>query len=337
MKVLIVIVNYKVADLVVNSLNALGPELEQLPETTVVVVDNASNDQSVERIRNAIEENKWNDWASVLPSDHNGGYSYGNNLAIREALKQANPPDLFHLLNPDTQIRPGAVRVLVDFLEQNPTVGLAGGAIEGPDGTLFKCANKFPNMLSEFDNTLRLGLVSKLVSPWTKVKRNGDEPCITDWVPGVSLMIRRKVFESVGLMDEEYFLYYEETDFCLQAKRNGWPCWYVPKSQVLHFSGSSTGVTGKKNRLNRLPDYWFESRQRYFVKNHGWFYAACADLLWICGIILWKIRRIIQQKEVIDPPFMLWDFTRNSVFVTGFKTLWTKVRPRPPGSNVYES
>jgi GT2 family glycosyltransferase len=336
LKVLIVILNYKVADLVINSLSALEPEITQLPETSVVVVDNASNDQSVERIRNAIDGNNWSSWASVLPSDYNGGYSSGNNLALREALKEPNPPELFHLLNPDTKIRPDAVRVLVDFLEQNPTVGLAGGMIEGPDGSLFQCANKFPNILSELDNTLRLGLISKLVSPWTKVQRNGDDPCETDWVPGVSLMIRREVFESIGLMDEEYFLYYEETDFCLHAKRKGWSCWYVPKSQVLHFSGSSTGVTGKKNRFNRLPDYWFESRQRYFVKNHGWIYAACADLIWICGIILWKIRRVIQQKKVIDPPLMLWDFVRNCVFVTGFKALWTKVRPRPPDNKIYE-
>ena len=324
MNVLIVIVNYKVADLAIDCLTSLAPEVASLPGTTVVVADNASNDHSVERIRDAIRREKWSSWASVLPSDHNGGYAYGNNLVIRRSLQNFDPPDYFHLLNPDTQIRPGAVRELASFLDQNPQVGLAGGVIERPDGNLFRCANKFPSILTEFDFSLRLGVVSKLISPWTQIQIPEYGPCAADWVPGVSLMIRREVFQSVGLMDEEYFLYFEETDLCLQANRNGWPCWYVPQSQVVHFSGSSTGVTGTRSNLKRRPDYWFESRQRYFVKNHGYAYAACADFVWICGIILWKIRRFIQRKEKRDPPWLLWDFIRKSIFVTGIKALWSR-------------
>ena len=323
-KVLIVIVNYKVARLVVDCLESLSTEIMALPGSEVVVVDNDSKDHSVEYIQKAIVSNGWSNWASALPSDYNGGYSYGNNFAIRPALKCPNPPDYIHLLNPDTQIRPGAILELVNFLDRREDVGLAGGAIEGPNGHIFRCANRFPTIISELDSGFKLGVISKLVSRWTKVQLDGDNPCKADWVPGVSLMIRREVFESIGLMDEEYFLYFEETDFCLCANKNGWPCWFVPKSQVLHISGSSTGVTGSRNIKNRVPDYWFESRQRYFVKNHGWFYATCADLMWILGHLVFRARKAIQRKEHSTPPNFFWDFIRNCSIVSGSRTLWTK-------------
>ena len=91
----------------------------------------------------------------------------------------------------------------------------------------------------------------------------------TDWVNGASMMIRREVFETVGLMDEEYFLYFEETDFCRRVVRAGWPIWHVPASRVVHLEGQSTGVTGADLAKKPRPKYWFDSRARYFRKNLG--------------------------------------------------------------------
>lgn len=129
------------------------------------------------------------------------------------------------------------------------------------------------------------------------------------------MMVRREVFESVGLMDEGYFLYYEETDFCLQAKRAGWSCWHVPQSRVMHILGQSTGVTATNQQPKRLPQYWFDSRRRYFLKNHGWLYAAMVDVSWLVGFSLWRARRILQRKPDADPPELLGDSIRNSVFL----------------------
>jgi GT2 family glycosyltransferase len=133
-----------------------------------------------------------------------------------------------------------------------------------------------------------------------------------DWLPGASLLIRREVFETIELMDEGYFLYYEETDFCLQAARYGWECWYVPSSHVMHLAGQSTGVTTPTDQPKRLPQYWFNSRRRYFVKNHGRLYAAIADTVWFLGFVSWRGRRLIQRKPDTDPPCLLQDFVRNS-------------------------
>ncbi len=311
-RVLVVIVNYRTPTLTINCLRSLVAEVQSLPGIQVVVADNCSGDDSVVQIQTAIATEGWENWASLLPLERNGGYAFGNNAVIRPALQSEHPPDYFLLLNPDTQVHPGAIQTLVDFMDSHPNVGLAGSGMESAEGIPKRRSFRFHTILSELDNGLRFGIVSKLLSHWIIVKPMPDEPAPADWLPGASLMVRRQVFESVGLMDEEYFLYYEETDFCLQAQRADWPCWRVPQSRVMHMAGQSTGVTTPGSQ-NRLPQYWFESRQRYFVKNHGWIYAAIADIAWISGFAFWQCRRIIQRKPDTDPPYFFRDFIRNSV------------------------
>ena len=100
-----------------------------------------------------------------------------------------------------------------------------------------------------------------------------------DWLAGASLMIRRQVLDEIGLFDERYFLYFEETDLCLRAQRAGWTSRYVKESRIMHIGSVSTGMKTWK----RMPGYWFDSRLRYFTKNHGAFYAALAT----CFIRRW--------------------------------------------------
>ncbi|MDX2243486.1 MAG: glycosyltransferase family 2 protein [Leptolyngbyaceae cyanobacterium bins.302] len=314
-RLLIVTVNYRTADLVIQSLRSLQTEIQSVPGTKVAIVDNNSGDGSAGKIAAAIAAEGWGDWAILMPSSVNGGFAYGNNYAIRPALQTPQPPDYFLLLNPDAQVRPGALKALVDFLDQHPEAGIAGSSFEEQNGKLWPYAFHFPGIISEFENGLRLGVVSKLLARWKVVNvMDQDREQPIDWLPGASMMIRRQVFEAVGLMDEGYFLYYEETDFCLQAQRAGWSCWYVPQSRVMHILGQSTGVTAKNQAPKRLPQYWYDSRRRYFMKNYGWFYTAIADISWLVGFGLWRVRRAIQRKPDGDPPKMLWDSLRNSVF-----------------------
>jgi hypothetical protein len=316
-RLLVVILNYRTANLTIDCLHSLVGEVQSLPGTRVVVADNASGDRSVEQIGEAISTENWSNWVSLLPLDHNGGYAFGNNAAIRLALQSTNPPLYFLLLNPDTIVRPGALEALVDFMDQNPQVGIAGSRLEDPDGTPQCSAFRFHTMLSELDSSLRLGIVSKLLKKWVVWSPIPEESCPTNWVAGASMIVRREVFETVGLLDEDYFMYYEEMDFCLQAKKAGWSCWYVPQSRVVHLVGQSSGVTDTKRPPKRLPQYWFDSRRRYFLKNYGLLYTSLADAFWTSGFILWTVRRVIQGIPDSDPPKLLRDFLRNSVFLKG--------------------
>lgn len=318
-KVLIVIVNYRTPELTINCLRSLIPELPLLPGMQVTVVDNDSGDDSVVKIQQAINTEGWGDWVSFIASQHNGGFAYGNNLAIRPVLESADPADYYLLLNPDTEIRSGAIKTLVDFMAQHPQAGIAGSRFELEDGTPWDITLRFPTILSELDAGLRLGIVTKLLRKWTVAQPIEREAQPVEWLPGASMMIRREVLKTVGLMDEEYFLYYEETDYCLQTKRAGWSCWYVPDSLVMHIGGQSTGVEVPNEPPQRLPKYCFDSRRRYFTKNHGLIYAAIADLVWIVGFSFWEIRQLVQRKPNNDPPNYLNDFIQNSVWFKGTK------------------
>ena len=111
--------------------------------------------------------------------------------------------------------------------------------------------------------------------------------------------------------------YYDDVDYCLNAKRAGWPTWFVPESRVIHLEGASTGITAKN--LERRPGYWFQARRRYLLKNYGALYTALADAAFLSGFALWRLRRRFQGKPDMDPRYMLMDSFRNSVFMTGFK------------------
>jgi GT2 family glycosyltransferase len=305
----IVIVNYRTPRLVIDCLRSLGPEVRAERNAYVVVVDNDSRDGSAEAINNAIAEKGWGEWVEVLAFDRNLGFAGGNNVALRRILVPP-APDYVLLLNPDTVLRRGALGALVDFMEHHPEVGIAGSRLEDPDGTPQRSAFRFPTMASELEGGLRLGLVSRLLHRRLVAPAVRNEAHPSDWVAGASMMIRGAVFQDIGLLDDDYFLYFEEVDFCLRARRAGWPCWYVPSSRVVHLVGQSSGVTDTKQPARRIPLYWFASRRRYFHKHHGWFYAQSANITWAVAHALWRLRRRLQRKPDNDPPHLLWDFIR---------------------------
>jgi N-acetylglucosaminyl-diphospho-decaprenol L-rhamnosyltransferase len=322
MRLLVVIVNYRSASLAIDCLRSLAPEVASLGGpgvARVVVTDNASADESVARLTRAVADNGWSGWATIQPLPRNGGFAYGNNEAIRAALAGTEKPEYVLLLNPDTLVRPGAIRALLEFMDMHPAAGIAGSRLEDPDGTPQRSAFRFHTVRSELEAGVRLGLVSVLlrrhvVAPPVPA---GEAPVRTDWVAGASMIVRRAVFEQAGLMDEGYFMYFEEVDFCLRAARRGWPCWYVPASRVVHLVGQSSGVTDARQSNRRRPKYWFDSRRRYFLVNHGPLKTALADLAWSLGFATYRLRQFLQRKPDRDPACLLRDFVKNSFLVAG--------------------
>ncbi|MGF1512521.1 MAG: glycosyltransferase family 2 protein [Elainellaceae cyanobacterium] len=310
--ILVVIVNYRTPKLTVDALHSLVNEVQRLPEVQVVVSDNASGDDSVEVISAAIDREGWHSWVKLMPLDKNGGFAYGNNAVIQEWLAKENPPQYVWLLNPDTVVRPQALKILVDFMNAHPDVGIAGSRLEDLDETPQRSAFRFHTVFSELDLGLRLGVATKLLSKWVVAPPVVDYSCQVGWVAGASMLVRREVFDDIGLMDDSYFMYYEEMDFCLAASRAAWPCWYVPGSRVVHLVGQSSGVTNVKQPPKRRPQYWFDSRRRYFKKNYGKLYAELADYAWMFGYGLWSVRNVIQKKPQVDPPQFFFDFLKNS-------------------------
>jgi GT2 family glycosyltransferase len=287
-----------------------------VPDSRVVVCENGTGPAAAERIQRAIDENGWGSWCTLTALPVNLGFTGGNNAILRPALQSPDQPRYVLLLNDDTIVRPGAFKALVDFMDAHPKVGIAGSRLEDPDGTPQRSAFRFQTPISEFEGSLRLSLVSRLLNKWIVAPPVVDHDCPTDWVPGASMIIRREVLQTNGLLDEGLFTYFDDIDYCLNAKRRGWSTWYVPSSRVVHLVGQTTGVN---NQPKRLPPYLFEARRRHFLKNYGAAYAAMADAGKIFGLLFWRLRVLLTGKKDNTPPNYLFDSIRHSVFLAGFK------------------
>jgi len=307
----VVIVNYCTGSLVVACLDSLEAELRNLPTMRVIVVDNESPDGSGDLIEAELRKRNW-EWATLLRAGSNGGFAAGSNLGIGWALRRPVRADLIWLLNPDTRVMPTAGLALARFMARKPAAGIAGSALLEADGSPWPFAFRFPSILGKIERGARCGLVSRMLRSRATLRQMGDHDEKVDWVSGASLVIRRELLEDGLRFDDGFFLYYEETDFCLHARRRGWECWYVPDAVVLHIAGQSTGVTGKQVILRRLPAYWFHSRRRYFEKNHGRLYGMVADLGWVGAHLLARTKRWLKRSPNSDPPHLLIDFLRHS-------------------------
>jgi GT2 family glycosyltransferase len=318
MKLLVVVLCYRVPDLTVDCLHSLSREINRVPESKVGVCENGTGADAADQLRRAIDENGWGSWAELTVVEVNQGFCGGNNLVIRAALESDDPPEYVLLLNADTIVQEHALDALVDFMDAHPKAGIAGSRLLSPEGELQASPFHFMGIASELDRGLRFGVVTKLLN--RPIDVDLSRPSRADWVSGASQVLRTSMLRQIGLLDEGLYTYFDDIDICLRAQRAGWEVWFVPESQVVHLEGASTGIKGKTpQRPKRRPAYWFQARRRFFLKNHGKLYTAMADAAFLGGYAIWRIRRPIQRKPDLDPQNFLADSFRNSVFRTGFE------------------
>jgi N-acetylglucosaminyl-diphospho-decaprenol L-rhamnosyltransferase len=324
--VAVVIVTYKCAALTIESLRSVAAERSAAAfHIRAVVVDNASGDTPP--ISEAIESNGWRSWVTLVTAPKNGGFAYGNNLGIARAYED-HAPSYIYLLNPDAQVRPRAIISLTRFLESHPEIGIAGSSFENPDGSDWPVAFNFPSLMSEMLQGTEFGFLMRLFRRWVVPQNMTKLPQPVDWICGASMLIRPSVLESIGGMDENYFLYYEETDFCYRAKQVGFPTWYVPESRVMHIMGQSTTVTDPSIGPKRLPSYWFESRRRYFAMTYGIGPAIRIDIVALFAFSIGLVKRVARGRLHTITPYFIRDLIRHSV-------LWPKNRTFPAVQTVF--
>ena len=264
----------------------------------------------------AIEENGWGSWVDLTVVYPNLGFTGGNNLVISAALESDDPPEYVLLLNADTIVLEHALDTLVEFMDSHPRVGIAGSQLLWPDGV----PQRRRSGSRESSPSSTGGCGSGSSPGWSRRGPRSRRPtvaCPAEWVSGASIILRRSMLDQIGLLDEGLYTYFDDIDICLRARRAGWETWYVPESRIIHLEGSSTGVTPQAKK--RRPAYWFQARRRYFLKNYGGLYTALVDAAFLFGFAIWRMRRRIQRKPDTDPPHMLGDAFRHSVFRTGFE------------------
>lgn len=237
----IVVLNYNTRDLLRDCLRSL--EETRGVEIDVTVVDNASRDGSVEMLRAEFPNTR------VIASETNGGYAYGNNLALREFLARPNPPRALMLLNTDTIVPPDSLRLLMEFLDAHSDAGIVGPKLLLRDGSLdLACRRSFPTPEISFYRMIGLSKLfpkSKRFGRYNLTYLSEDETAQVDSVVGAAMLMRTEALQQAGLLDETFFMYGEDLDLALRIKQAGWNAYYFPRAEIRHYKRESSKQSKK--------------------------------------------------------------------------------------------
>ena len=291
MRLAIIILNYRTPQLVIDCLASLQNEVK-VEYDRVVVVDNASGDGSVEQIEQAITENQWSQWVQVLLSPVNGGFSAGNNLGIK-----AIEADAYLLLNSDTLVRAGAINSLLKAMQAHPDAGIVSPRLEWLDGKPQISCFRYGSPASELINAAATGPITKLLKNYDVPIPVSDYPIEPQWTSFACVLIRSEAIKQVGLMDEGYFMYFEDIDYCRRVRNAGWKILHWPEARVIHLRGGSGSVKADLAARKRPKPYLYASRSRYFQKFYGLIGLWRANLFWLAGRAISLIRELVGNKK----------------------------------------
>ncbi|NJM41740.1 MAG: glycosyltransferase family 2 protein, partial [Anaerolineae bacterium] len=227
----------------------------------------------------------------LIANTTNKGFTGGNNDGLRLADElmrgcvDAQSRFLF-LLNPDTEVQPGALDLLSAYAQENASVGLIGPRLRYGDGSMQLSRRRFPTLLTAmFESTwLQRFAPRDVLHQFYMHDQANDAPGDVDWVVGAAMFVRYESYRQVGLLDNEnFFMYSEETDWCIRMKDAGWRVVYLPQAEVVHYEGRSSGqVSALRMKLFNT------SKVRYFAKHHGWLQAGVLRL-WLLGQFAWQL------------------------------------------------
>lgn len=231
----------------------------------VIVVDNGSNDGTLEWLQGQLKDLK-------IIENKNTGFATGNNIGIKQSLGK-----YILLLNPDTKIEQDTLETMLDFMEQHPDVGISGCKLIKADGALdLACRRRFPNPTNSFK---RLFLKDNRDYNYSNIDEN--QSMEVDSVVGAFLLIRRSVVDKIGLLDENFFMYGEDLDWCWRSREAGFKVWYYPKTSILHYKAESSSKTPMRTLK------WHRDAMLIFYKKHYWQkYSVLFNCMVVAGIWL---------------------------------------------------
>ncbi len=273
----VVIVNWNVCALLRRCLHSILMKAASWPTCQVIVVDCASVDDSVTMVQHEFPE------AQLITSPENLGYARGANLGVAQASGR-----YFIIMNPDTEVVGDALAVLVQYMDAHPKVGAAGPQLRYADGRVQPSRRRFPTLATAFwESTLLQQWFphNRFARHYYMAERTADSAHPVDWLVGAALIIRRTTWEEVGPLDEGYFMYFEELDWCHRCHAAGWEVHYVPQAVIIHHEGKSSDQVPIARTI-----HFQRSKVRYFRKYYG---AVWANLIRL--FLLWTF--IIQLLE----------------------------------------
>jgi GT2 family glycosyltransferase len=263
----IIILNWNTKDLLAQCIDAIVRHSDGIAYE-IIVVDNASTDGSQDMLANRFAS------VRLIQNTHNVGFARANNRGMRESRGQH-----FLLLNTDAFVKPGSLQALLHVLRTQQHAGIVGAHLLNADGSFQASHTPFPSLAQEF--MILSGLGRALLGPHYPSRGPEDNkgPQAVDYVEGAALLVRREAFEKAGGLDEDYFMYAEEVDWCYSMKRAGWQVWYAPEARITHLGGGSS-----KNRKTAREADLYRSRMRFFRKHHGVLPALALKALIVASV-----------------------------------------------------
>ncbi|WP_417242305.1 glycosyltransferase [Celeribacter sp.] len=271
------IINYRTGDMTLACVQSVLAQIVDV-NAHVVVVDNASGDGSADQIAAWIDAQPETTPVSLIRSRENSGFSGGHNQAF-----SAYEAELYFVLNSDALLRENCIFELLKQTRMQPETGLFAPRLEGDDGCVQTSCFRMPTPVSELIRAAQTGVVTRALKRHDQPLDMPPVAADIGWASFAAIVIRREVIAAIGPMDEGFFLYFEDTDYCLSAARAGWFIAYVDGARVVHFRGGSAPVKKLGAAGKRLPAYYYASRTRLFYKAYGRGGLIAANLLWHLG------------------------------------------------------
>lgn len=272
----VIILNYRTAAMSIECAEAVLPELSPT-EDRLIIVENGSGDGSDAALKAWRAQYPEDARIDIIVSAQNRGFAGGNNIGL--AASRAR----FALLqNSDAFVQPGAIARLLDAAGRTPAPGIVHPELCDPDGTPQISRFRRFTPLTELITASRLDILARIFSRHvTAIPLASSDAA--DWVSFASVLLSRAMLDQIGPMDDGFFLYYEDSEFCERARRAGWTMVYVPEAKVVHRRGGSSPVKRLTAEGGRLPAYFYESRSRYYRLHYGVPGLIAANLLWYVG------------------------------------------------------
>lgn len=298
-RIAVIVLNYCTPELAIEAARSAALDVDPTQDV-VIIVDNNSPDGSAARMETALKELNL-PHIRLIRSPKNGGFAAGNNVGIRSITAQA-----YVLLNSDTVVRPGAIAKLFSVLSEGDHIGLVSPLLCGMDDEPQISCFKFMGLASEFIRGASTAAITRLLKRYNVPLGVQSARSEVPWTSFACVMIQDRVFEQVGLLDEGYFMYFEDADYCRSAQKAGFRIVHEPAARVVHLRGKSSPVKSASSLRKRRPSYYYEARSRYFQRGYGPAGPVLANLAWTLGVLVVLPRQILGKKvpTVMEGEFM---------------------------------
>lgn len=287
----VVIVNYRTSGLTLDCVRSVAPQLDAGLDR-IVVVDNASGAGEADRLSSRLAESGMADLVTLVPLSVNCGFSAGNNAGIVSC-----DAEYYLLANSDTVFMPGAVERLLQAAIENPEAGIVSPRLVGRDGTIQVSCFHRPSPLSETIRSANTGIVTGMLARFNVPVPASAAPSRPDWTSFACVLVRRAVVDSIGLLDDGFFMYYEDVDYCRRARAAGFDIVNWPAATVVHLQGGSSDVDERAAAMKRLPLYYYQSRARYFRSCYGRPGLVLANVCWLAGRAVSIVRQALGNQS----------------------------------------